>query len=69
MIMAKSKSSAAWPVGSLFAALALFLFAVSHDAPSWVYLVILLVWWVGFAVGVGSSIVSTDIKRCGLLTD
>ena len=48
--MSQNKSSAAWPVGSLFAALALLLFAITREAPTWVYFVIFFGWWVGFYI-------------------
>jgi hypothetical protein len=47
-IMGKTKSSAAWPVGSLFAAIILLFLAISSHAPDWVAFVIFFGWWVGF---------------------
>jgi hypothetical protein len=48
--MAKRKSGAAWPVGSLFGAIVLLFLAISNHAPDWVAFVIFFGWWVGLYV-------------------
>jgi hypothetical protein len=48
--MGSKKSTAAWPVLSLFATMALLIVAYVHGASDWVYFVIFGGWWVGFVL-------------------
>jgi hypothetical protein len=48
--MSPKKSTAAWPILSLVAAMVLFVVSYVRGFPDWSALVILGAWWVGFAM-------------------
>lgn len=46
--MTERRASAAFPLLTLFLALALMFVAIRQEAPGWVELLILAAWWAGF---------------------